>query len=108
MYDPTDSEFHVGFYECGVCSTAVRFTTTDFESHAGSRSQLLAGDLDKEFTAARPLQQDEWVLDFCCPGCRRPVRVIFSWGNSIAMGCWGFEALYVLECAVEAEHPVAE
>lgn len=96
-----------GFYECGKCGQAVRFRTEDFRRHSGADSARLAGDMNDVFCAARPLLQYDWVLDFRCPGCSRPVRIIYTHGDSLPWNTYGYEALQVLECDDNEKSEVA-
>jgi len=88
-----------GTYVCAHCTTAVAFRTRNFEKHFDTSFTNLDAFWHNQFTSRRPLQSGEWeaFLDFACPGCGAPVRIIYRAGPEWAMGCHGWQLIEVLE-----------
>lgn len=59
------------------------------------------------FDEAHPLDARRWesFLDFHCPGCRAPVRLIYEAGAEWAMGVHGWRVTTILESANAAQQP---
>ncbi len=74
----TEANCYWDHYRCPHCGDGVRFTTTDFNRHTGTEHSNLERSVRAEFDCARPIERDEYFLDFPCPGCRAPVRVIYA------------------------------
>ncbi len=100
-FDPSsefsDRETHVGYYVCPHCEAAVRFRTSDFERHFATESSNLPPPSAKAFEEADP-GRNPWdgFLDFECPGCRAPVRLVYR-PREFAMGAFAFTVDAVLE-----------
>lgn len=95
---------HLGHYTCPRCGKVVEFKTADFR-HGFRRSDLTASNLppevDRAYSAFRPLDSKlgESCLDFPCPGCQSPVRLIFEpW--EFAMGAYAFTITAIVEDAI--------
>ena len=103
VFDPRieyEREINVGIYTCPHCDGKVRFTTRDFQRHFQSRSSSFMPEDLASFDQFRPLdkKEGEQFLDFYCPGCRSPVRVIYR-SSEFAMGSYYFTVVIVIEAA---------
>ena len=89
----------MGAYSCPHCSHRVGFRTQNFRDHEGAKRSNLDPDWRIRFDAARQLDVSRWesFLDFSCPGCRAPVRVIYEPGEEYAMSAHSWCLLEVLE-----------
>jgi hypothetical protein len=56
----------------------VELGASRFDRSVGSDHSDLTGSIRPLFERARGLRRGEDFLDFVCPGCGLPVRVIFS------------------------------
>ena len=94
-----DSVILLGTYRCPACGAAVEFRTGDFrDGMSPDRPSKLDGAEAAAFDAFRPLDSARWEsrLDFHCPGCRSPVRLIYEpW--EFAMGSYAFTVTGVVE-----------
>ena len=93
-----DHGFQFGIYTCPHCSEAVRITTRDLQDAMGSSSSNLSEVDASQFSKKRPLDSAKWesFLDFYCPGCSSPVRIVYEpW--EFAMGSYGFTVTLVVE-----------
>ena len=91
-----DHTIHLSDYNCPECGHKVRFNSKDFfREHISILTPELVGLIEK----FRPLDKETWeiALDFYCPGCEMPVRVIPRPGEEFAMGCYNWELLKVVE-----------
>jgi hypothetical protein len=98
----TESVAHaidVGAYACPHCGERVEFTTRHFGRHALSTRSNLETEWRERFDAERPLDRSRWesFLDFHCPGCRAPVRIVYESGGEVAMGVHAWRIVEVLE-----------
>lgn len=90
---------HIGSYICPCCASRVDFHARHFLTHEGLKHSNLEDEWRTRFDATRPLNASRWesFLDFHCPGCKAPVRVIYEPGDEYAMGAHSWRALEVLE-----------
>lgn len=79
---------HLGAYSCPRCGCGVEFRTNDFRKHEGAKLSNLDPAWRSRFDVVRPIKASRWesFLDFHCPGCKAPVRVIYEAGQEYAMG----------------------
>jgi predicted RNA-binding Zn-ribbon protein involved in translation (DUF1610 family) len=89
----------IGTYKCPHCGSSVEFRTKHFEKHFDSTFTNLDLLWHERFTAKRPVRDSDWesFLDFLCPGCNAPVRIIYRAGPEWAMGCHGWQLVDVVE-----------
>jgi hypothetical protein len=99
--EATEQVADVGHYFCPHCRAAAEFRTRHFEQHLACANTNLSEPWNERFVAARPLHAEEWesFLDFECPGCRAPVRIIYRAGPEWAMGCHGWHLVDVVEAS---------
>lgn len=92
---------HIGAYCCPRCGWRVEFRARHFREHEGATRSNLDPEWRGQFDAARPFKLSHWesFLDFHCPGCKAPVRVIYEAGQEYAMGAHPWQLLEVLEVA---------
>jgi len=97
-----DHEMNVGNYTCPHCSQKIGFTTGNFDDGPGSRKHLLSEEDAKEFDRFRPARKKRWEdsLDFYCPGCNRPVRIIYKLEGEEATKGYRFEVFSIVEVIV--------
>jgi predicted RNA-binding Zn-ribbon protein involved in translation (DUF1610 family) len=90
---------HVGSYLCPRCGYNVEFRARNFRDHETARRSNLDAEWRSRFDAARPINLSRWesFLDFHCPGCNAPVRIIYEAGSEWAMGLHPWRLLEVLE-----------
>jgi hypothetical protein len=90
---------HIGTYECPYCHSRVDFSTDHFRKHEGITFSNLKAPWPSNLDKARPLDSKRWesFLDFHCPGCQAPVRVIYEPGPEWAMGVHGWRVVEILE-----------
>lgn len=96
-----DHAVHVGAYCCPRCSFRVEFRTRNFRQHECAKRSNLDPEWHDRFDAARPLELSRWqsFLDFHCPGCKAPVRIVYEPGDEYAMGSHSWQLIEVLEAA---------
>ena len=76
-----DHVVQLAAYRCPHCGVGVEFQGRHLSGGHSSGSQAPAAiDLPwrSAFDAARPLDPFEWALDFSCPGCGAPVRIVYA------------------------------
>jgi len=97
----TEHVVHVGAYECPYCRKQVEFNTDHFRRHENNDFSNLETLWKRLFDQARPLDAKRWesFLDFHCPGCGAPVRLIYEAGAEWAMGVHGWRVTTILESA---------
>lgn len=90
---------HIGSYICPRCDFLVDLHARHFLKHEGLKDSNLEVEWRTHFDAARPLNASRWesFLDFHCPGCKAPVRVIYEPGDEYAMSAHSWLVLEVLE-----------
>jgi hypothetical protein len=90
---------HVGSYICPRCRYNIEFRAQNFREHETMRHSNLDPDWRSRFDAARPVNLSRWefFLDFHCPGCKSPARIIYQAGSEWAMGAHTWQLLEVLE-----------
>ncbi|MCP4536283.1 MAG: hypothetical protein GY832_03980 [Chloroflexi bacterium] len=81
---------HLGFYTCPHCRERIRFKTSNFLGHY-AYPKLIAAD-HAQFDVFRPMRHygdhgPQAHLDFYCPGCKSPVRIVFK-KIEFAMGAY--------------------
>src|SRR5690242_14693275 len=74
-----DHVVQLGAYECPHCGTGVEFQGRHFGLDV--KRAPLSPLWTSTFEAARPLGDLEAALDFHCPGCAAPVRIIYLRGG---------------------------
>ena len=106
FFDPrTESRLHAishAKYVCPECGFHVAFNTHDF-IQPGAYQPLTEKQRIK-LDQARPVNPDsiddgfsmEEILEFACPGCEMPIRLIFL-ASEFAMGCYNYQLLEVVE-----------
>jgi len=104
VFDPRvqyESVIHVGHYVCPGCGHRVGVDTSDFLRRFRETSSNLHPDARQAFDAFRPLDEAQWegCLDFHCPGCDRPARLVFR-PTEFAMGAYYFTVVAVVEPAL--------
>jgi len=92
---------HLGTYSCPRCGCGVEFRTHDFRKHEGAKPSNLDPAWRSRFDVARPVDSSRWesFLDFHCPSCKAPVRVIYEAGQEYAMGSHSWHLVEVVESA---------
>lgn len=68
----------VAGYTCPHCGAGVEFQERHLFDGFQGRTTTLDAEWRARFDAARPLEGLERGLEFYCPGCRAPVRIIYS------------------------------
>ena len=96
-----DHQVNVADYTCPHCSRKIRFTTSNFDDAVRWPEGVLSRDHAREFDRTRPVKKKRWedFLDFYCPGCRNPVRIIFQVRSVEAMKGYSFEVTDIVEVA---------
>ncbi len=94
---------HVGTYTCPWCGQAVQFRTQHFRKHEKRNPSNLRQEWQTVFNAFRPVSPKGWesFLDFHCPQCDAPVRIIYDAGGEWAMGVHS----WVVKEIVETNYP---
>lgn len=91
---------HFGFYTCPHCQERVRFRSANFAHHFYSIQSNLKPADQVEFDKFRSIDYGHYgpesYLDFYCPGCKSPVRIVFE-GVEFAMGAYFFVVTDVVE-----------
>lgn len=88
-------------YSCPHCGAGVEFEGRhwrDGRPFGAARAATLDGRWHAAFDADRPLRSGEWALDFNCPGCRAPVRIVYELASPEAKA-FDWDLLEVLEAA---------
>jgi hypothetical protein len=96
-----DHAVHLGTYCCPRCDSGVEFRTHHFREHEGTKRSNLNAEWRSRFDIARPIEASRWesFVDFHCPGCKAPVRIIYEAGQEYAMGSHPWRLVEVLEAA---------
>jgi hypothetical protein len=94
-----DHSVDIGFYVCPHCSYSLEFRTSDFERHELSKTTNLDSETAEAFSQFRPVDSKQWehFLDFRCPGCARPVRLVFESTAEYSMGSHGWRVRDIVE-----------
>lgn len=89
-----------GAYRCPHCGSAVEFSSRHFGRQAAPQTNLTPSWAER-FDELRPLNPQQWesFLDFHCPGCRAPVRIVYAVGQSWAMGAHSWRIVDLLEAS---------
>lgn len=95
----TEHVVHIGAYQCPWCNKRVDFLTENFEKHETMNHSNLDAIWRIRFDDARPLESSRWesFVDFHCPGCNAPVRIIYEAGDEWSMGVHSWHLKEVLE-----------
>lgn len=82
-------------YRCPHCWHRIRFKWRNF--YKADERSFLRGDVRKQFDAHTPITPSAELgfLDFHCPSCKAPVRIIFT-ANDYTMLAFHFEIEHVL------------
>ena len=100
-FDPkaesTDHVVHVGAYGCPRCGAEVEFNTVHLRRAAEWSRSPPGDDWDRDCRVARPLLAWGWGLDFGCPGCSSPVRLVYGHDGEFQMGSCKYRVLAVIE-----------
>ena len=96
-----DHAVQMGAYQCPGCSHRVELRASDIERHEYAPTTNLRDPWPRRFDDARPVRGDRWesFLDFNCPGCGAPVRLIFAQGPEYAMGAHSWSFVDIVEVA---------
>jgi hypothetical protein len=85
-------------YTCPHCREQMSFAMRDFETHCRSQFSNLSANDAQSIAAVSPPQDDKYnsFLDFYCPGCWMPVRVLYLFwvGGRFTHG---YDLAYVIE-----------
>ena len=94
-----DHAVDVGIYVCPHCSSTLEFKTGDFGRHERTESSNLDAETSGAFSRFRPVdrKRGESYLDFRCPGCGRPARLLYRQTDEWAMGSHGWRVTDVVE-----------
>lgn len=109
VYDPNPNRFKTEevpvpernlplVYSCDRCQTSISFETTDLEKHCRSIFTNLDNSQNSkfaEFINEHGLTELSF-LDFTCPACSQPVKILFDCGPSGYWGIFTFEVENVL------------
>jgi predicted RNA-binding Zn-ribbon protein involved in translation (DUF1610 family) len=97
----TEHVVHIGEYECPWCNEHVEFRTQYFEKHETQVYSNLKSPWLERFNDARPIKTGKWesFLDFYCPGCGAPVRIIYEAGGEYSMGSHPWRLTKIVEAA---------
>ena len=93
-----ERRFHFGWFVCSHCGHPLRFKASDFQRHMFRGTSALPPELTNAMDEERPLRGDlsEFAVDFECPGCKRPTRLVIEpW--EYAMGGYAFTVHAVVE-----------
>ena len=101
QFEWRDRSVQVGDYTCPRCGHRVGLKTADLRRHAFAPTRNLREPWLGLFEAARADRAQEWEshLDFHCPGCDAPVRLVYSQGSEWAMGVRSLHFTAILEAA---------
>jgi predicted RNA-binding Zn-ribbon protein involved in translation (DUF1610 family) len=93
-----DHIIEVGAYRCPHCTTEVAFRSSHFGPRPSPISQVDA-KWARAFDRLRPLDLRAWesFVDFPCPGCKAPVRLVYGAGDTWAMGTNSWRVADILE-----------
>ena len=96
-----DHAVQLGAYTCPRCGHSVGLRPSDLHRHDHAPSGNLEAPWPARFDAARADWPGEWEshLDFHCPGCHAPVRLVYAQGPEWAMGAHPWRITAVLEAA---------
>ena len=92
-----DHAIDVGTYTCPHCGATVEFNTGTLRSAEKWSESPLGASWHERCQDARKLGAWEWGLDFKCPGCDCPVRVVFVAAEEYSMGAHNHMLVTVLE-----------
>ncbi len=88
---------HVAAYRCAHCGRETEFNSGTLIKAQGFKGSPLGDQWHSSCEAVRPLGAWEWSLDFRCPQCSCPVRIIFAADEEFAMGAYKNRLLQVIE-----------
>jgi predicted RNA-binding Zn-ribbon protein involved in translation (DUF1610 family) len=76
-----DHVVQLAAYSCPHCGAGVEFKGRHWREgrpFGGARPSALEDRWQAAFDTARPLDPFEWAMDFHCPGCGAPVRIVYA------------------------------
>ena len=85
-------------YTCPHCNGQMSFAMRDFQKHQRSQFTNLSANDAQAITAASPAPEQKFnsFVDFYCPGCRVPVRILYlAWAGG--RYTHGYTLSYVIE-----------
>lgn len=85
-------------FKCDKCQTEISFRLADLERHCNSEFTNLDADSNSQFAkyiGANDLGRLSF-LDFYCPNCEQPTKILFHCGPSGYWGAFYFEIEKVL------------
>jgi hypothetical protein len=89
-----------GNYTCPHCKQITRFRETDFEK--GQKNSPFTQDEQKRVDRRSvKTKRGEITLDFHCPGCGNPVRILYVMDTMVAHGTFSYEIVGAVEVEKE-------
>ena len=88
---------HVAAYRCPHCGRETEFNSGTLRKAQQFDGSPLGSQWHSSCEAIRPLGDWEWALDFECPQCRCPVRIVFTLDEEFAMGAYKNRLVQVIE-----------
>jgi hypothetical protein len=92
-----EHKVHVGTYTCPHCRAETEFNTGTLRKAEGFSGSPLGTVWHERCERARGLGPWQWALDFRCPGCSCPVRIVFQADVEFAMGAHTHRLVHVIE-----------
>ena len=94
-----DHRVDIGIYTCPHCAFRVQLQTSDLQKHEASEYSNLSQSIDAAIERFRPLRSTrfESFLDFSCPRCGAPVRLVYEPTDEWAMGAHGWRITDIIE-----------
>lgn len=102
IFDPRkehlEHSIHYGFYSCPECHGKTRFQRTDFLEKSKSKISSRDQDWFDLFLQTKKYEANptDEFLDFYCPGCHSPVRIIYE-AREFDMGSYYFTIKYIID-----------
>ena len=95
-------------FKCNSCNNEIEFTDNDFEKHQKKEISNL-NESDKTEIENFIKQKEDFDklshLDFYCPNCKLPIRVLFEGGWGGKVGEYGFVIKRIIEIIKNNESP---
>ena len=92
-----EHKIHLGTYRCPHCRAETEFNTGTLRKAECCDGSPLGAVWHERCESVCGLGPWQWALDFQCPGCSCPVRIVFQADVEFAMGAHTHRLVHAIE-----------